>query len=82
MTVVADVHLHPRLRAPDVQVQPVVIQPLFTKQTACEYLAVSSSTLDRLVRTGKLRALRIGGQIRFRPNDVEDYLESTAIARS
>jgi excisionase family DNA binding protein len=77
----AEVHLHPRFRAPDVEVRSRVIQPLFTKETVCEYLAVSPSTLDRLVRAGKIRALRIGGQVRFRPSDIESYLDASATER-
>jgi excisionase family DNA binding protein len=73
-----EVHLHPRFAAPDVEVQRRAVQPLFTKETACKYLAVSSSTLDRLVRAGEIRALRIGGQVRFRPADIEAFLEAGA----
>jgi excisionase family DNA binding protein len=49
-------------------------EPLYTKKTLCAYLAVSPSTLDRLVSAGKLAACRVGGQIRFRPKDVEAFL--------
>jgi excisionase family DNA binding protein len=51
-----------------------VVDPLYTKKTLCAYLAISPSTLDRLVNAGKLAACRVGGQIRFRPEDVEEFL--------
>jgi excisionase family DNA binding protein len=48
--------------------------PLFTKKSLCAYLGVSQSTLDRLVSAGKLASCRIGGQVRFRPADVEEFI--------
>ena len=49
-------------------------RPLFTKKSLCAYLGVSQSTLDRLVSAGKLVSCRIGGQVRFRPADVEAFI--------
>lgn len=49
-------------------------RPFYTKRSLCAYLAISPSTLDRLVSAGKLTAHRIGGQVRFRPQDVEEFL--------
>ncbi len=49
-------------------------RPLFTKKSLCAYLGVSQSTVDRLVSAGKLASCRIGGQVRFRPDDVEDFI--------
>jgi excisionase family DNA binding protein len=46
-----------------------------------EYLGVSSTTVWRLVRDRKLCALKIGAQVRFRPADVEAYLESRETTR-
>lgn len=46
-----------------------------------EYLGVSNTTVWRLVRDRKLRALKVGSQIRFRPADVETYLESRETTR-
>ncbi len=51
--------------------------PLFTKKSLCAYLGVSQSTLDRLVGAGKLASCRIGGQVRFRPDDVEEFIVAT-----
>lgn len=49
-------------------------RPLFTKKSLCAYLGVSQSTLDRLVSAGQLVSCRIGGQVRFRPADVEAFI--------
>lgn len=49
-------------------------RPLFTKKSLCAYLGVSQSTLDRLVSAGQLISCRIGGQVRFRPDDVEAFI--------
>jgi excisionase family DNA binding protein len=49
-------------------------RPLFTKASLAEYLQVSQRTVNRLVATGKLRAIRLAGHPRFRPEDVEQML--------
>jgi hypothetical protein len=36
-------------------------EQLFTKRSLSAYLAVSQSTIDRLVNAGKLAACRVGG---------------------
>lgn len=59
---------------PDVEVQRVVVRPLFTKVSASEYLGLSERTLDRIVRDGELPAYRVRGQLRFRFEDIERYL--------
>lgn len=38
-------------------------------------LNVSRWMIYRLVRSGELRAVRVGERLRFRPEDVERYLE-------
>jgi excisionase family DNA binding protein len=52
-------------------------RPLFTKKSLCVYLVISQSTLDRLVSAGKLASRRIGGEVRFRPDDVENFITAT-----
>ncbi len=45
-----------------------------------EQLKVSVSTIRTLVRTGKLRAYRIGGrQLRFRQEDIDSYVDSVVV---
>jgi excisionase family DNA binding protein len=65
---------HPRARIPDVELLRVPIRPLLSKASACEYLAVSERTLDRIVSDGELVAYRVRGQLRFRFDDIEAYL--------
>ena len=76
-----EVRPHPRAVIPDVTVAPVAIRPLLTKASACEYLAVSERTLDRIVRDGELQAYRVRGQLRFRFEDIETYLAAQRVAR-
>ena len=70
----ADIRPHPRSVVPDLPVAAPAIRPLLTKASACEYLAVSERTLDRIVRDGELCAYRVRGQVRFRLEDIESYL--------
>lgn len=47
-----------------------------------EQLKVSESTVRGLVRSGKLRAYRIGGKrgrLRFKEEDLATYIESTLV---
>ena len=48
---------------------------LRTVDEAAVYLRVSRRQIYKLVREGDLRAVRVGERLRFRPGDVEDYLE-------
>lgn len=47
----------------------------FTAETLAQRWGVSSTTIRTLVRTGQLRAFRVGRQIRIRPADVVAYKE-------
>jgi excisionase family DNA binding protein len=42
-------------------------------------LDVSDSTVRRLVREGKLKAYRLGRRLKFRPEDVDRYVETTVV---
>jgi excisionase family DNA binding protein len=57
--------------------EPSRQRPFFTKRSLCAYLVISPSTLDRLVRAGRLAAHRIGGQVRFDPDEVEEFIAAT-----
>ncbi len=48
---------------------------LRTVDEAANYLRVSRRQVYKLVREGNLRAVRVGERLRFRPGDVEGYLE-------
>ena len=47
---------------------------LFTKKEAAKFLQMSVVSLDRLRQQGLLRYRRLGGQIRFLPCDLEDFI--------
>ena len=49
--------------------------PLMTVNGVAQALAISRDSVYRLVRSGDLRAVRVGERLRFRPVDVEAYLE-------
>lgn len=50
--------------------------PLWTKREAARFLAVSTSTLDRLVAKRHLPFVLIGGRRRFREADVLSFVAS------
>jgi excisionase family DNA binding protein len=49
-------------------------QPLLRPEDVAERLAVSKVTVYRLARSGELASVRIGAQVRFRADAVEDFL--------
>jgi excisionase family DNA binding protein len=48
--------------------------PLLTTEDVANYLKVEVVTVRRLVGRGELAAYRVGGEFRFAPGDVQDYL--------
>jgi excisionase family DNA binding protein len=54
---------------------PTVPERLLTINELSDRLAISRDTVYRLVRSGALRSVRVGDRIRFRPADIEAYLE-------
>jgi len=48
---------------------------LLTLQQVADRLQVSMSTVRRLVDAGKLKAVRIGRNLRVRPEDLSKYIE-------
>ena len=50
---------------------------LMTKAEAARFLGVSTRTLDRERAAGRIRHVRVRGQIRFRPEQVEQYVRSS-----
>jgi excisionase family DNA binding protein len=49
--------------------------PLFDREALAQYLRLSTYTVDRLVKAGKLPCVRIGHQVRFTREDVEAFIE-------
>ena len=53
---------------------------LLNRSEVAEVLDVSLKVLDRLVRDGHIRRLKMGGKVRFRLADVEAFLTGQAVA--
>ena len=48
-----------------------------TRDDAAAFLGVSTTTIKRLIAAGKLEALRVGRQVRIRPEALERFMSST-----
>jgi excisionase family DNA binding protein len=57
-----------------------VYRQLFDRESLAEYLRLSTDTVDRLVKAGKLPCVRIGAQVRFTLDDVERFIASNRCA--
>lgn len=53
---------------------------VLTAQEACEYLSVSSRTLDRLVQKRELKVAYVGRLRRFRQEWLDDFLNKQSTA--
>ncbi len=53
--------------------------PMLTVEDVRSRLNVSISTVRRLVRAGKLPAYLVGGQLRFRLEEVTAYVDSQRV---
>jgi excisionase family DNA binding protein len=63
------------VRDPGIASSPIPIGPrVLDAQGAARYLSLGLDTLYRLVRSGELPHSRIGKSIRFRPEDLDDYI--------
>jgi len=47
---------------------------LLTVQEVADQLRVSSMTVYRLIKSGDLRAMRVGKSFRLREEDIDEYL--------
>ena len=47
---------------------------LMKKDAVCERLNISRRTLERLISDRSIPCYRIGGQIRFKPEEIEAYI--------
>jgi excisionase family DNA binding protein len=54
---------------------------LKNKREAARYLGVSLGSLERLMRSG-LPYVRVGNLVRFRPEDLADFIEQRRVRRS
>ena len=57
-------------------------EKLLTVDDLCEYLVVSKDFIYDEVRHGRLPASRIARQLRFRPADVDTFVEANAVTGS
>lgn len=67
---------------PDQANHPTPSVRVHTKTSAASYLAVSRATLDRFVAAGELDIVRVGGQVRFTQEALDDYLTRHTIRGS
>jgi excisionase family DNA binding protein len=51
------------------------IVPVLSVNEAAAVLGIERSTVYRLLRAGELEAVRVGSRKKFRPRDIEAYLE-------
>ena len=51
---------------------------MFTFKQVLSYLAISDSTLYRLMHQGKIRAYRVGSQWRFKRDEIDAYVQANA----
>ena len=65
---------------PATERQPTQGPQLLTPPQLCEFLQIKLDRLYELVWTRRLRAVRVGRQLRFRPRDIEAFLERSTIA--
>ena len=52
---------------------------LWTVQDVMELLQVSRRTVERLIENGELRAIKFGRNVRFRREDVNEFLERNTV---
>jgi excisionase family DNA binding protein len=51
------------------------LEPLLTVREVCDALAISRQTLYRLLERGDLVAIRVSESPRFRPSEIQNYLD-------
>jgi excisionase family DNA binding protein len=49
---------------------------MYTVDEVAEKLRVSPATVRTLIRQGELKAIRVGGQLRVRREDLEEYIRT------
>jgi excisionase family DNA binding protein len=62
--------------------EETAMAPLWDKKETAKHLGISTRSLDRLRDKGEIRAVKLGGSIRFRPEDIEATLEKLGKVRS
>src|ERR1044072_3612326 len=54
----------------------MIDETVLTTEEVLEYLQVNLRTVYRLIKAGKIPAVRVGRQWRFRKRDIDSWLES------
>jgi excisionase family DNA binding protein len=52
---------------------------LLTVAEVADHMRVSSMTVYRLIKSGSLKAVRVGKNYRIRANDLDSYLQSSSV---
>jgi excisionase family DNA binding protein len=52
---------------------------LQSKREAAQYLGVSIGSIERLTRSGLLAYIRVGNLVKFRPEDLADYVQKRRV---
>lgn len=52
---------------------------LLTPREVAEVMRVSTMTVYRLIKSGQLRAIRVGKHLRIRGNDVVEFLDARVV---
>lgn len=55
---------------------------LLTVAEVADHMRVSSMTVYRLIKSGSLKAVRVGKNYRIRANDLDSYLHSSSVAHN
>ena len=55
------------------------VGPLLSAQAVADMLSVTPRTVRALVRSGALAGYRISGRLRFKADDVVDFLQASAV---
>jgi excisionase family DNA binding protein len=63
---------------PPIDQSPAVVQCLLTPLQVADVLQVKLQRIYELVKAKRMRAVRIGRQLRFRMQDVQTFLERSA----
>jgi excisionase family DNA binding protein len=57
------------------------MEKLLKADEVAELLAIAASTVYQLAREGKLPCIKVQSSVRFRPADIQAWLEENATAR-
>jgi excisionase family DNA binding protein len=64
---------------PDYPRLPQPVDPMMSVFEVARPLGISASTVRRLIKAGKLKAHRVGGQLRIAEEDLRVFLDSACL---